>query len=245
MSDQDYFSKDYYKVLGVSKTASDAEIKKAFRKLSRKYHPDQNPGNKTAEEKFKELSEANTVLSNKAEREKYDQIRQMAGGGPRFAAGGGGGGRSGGFEDMFGGGFGGGRSQSFSGGGGTNLNDILSGLFGGGGGGSFGQQDPYASQSYGAPYSQAPQPKPAAPKIDKIYKISFKNAIFGAKLKHKFKDNSEVTFSVPAGIESGKILAIKGPSGAKERIKIIIKVPDATKLPADQQEKLKDVLSGV
>jgi DnaJ-class molecular chaperone len=68
--------KDYYKILGVDKNASEKEIKQAYRKLARKYHPDVNPGNKDAEEKFKEISEAHEVLSNKEKRAKYDQYGQ-------------------------------------------------------------------------------------------------------------------------------------------------------------------------
>jgi len=66
--------KDYYKVLGINKDASQKEIKKAYRKLAAKYHPDKNPDNKTAEEKFKEINEANEVLSNAEKREKYDTL---------------------------------------------------------------------------------------------------------------------------------------------------------------------------
>src|SRR5580692_2790956 len=66
--------KDYYAVLGVKKTASAEEIRKAFRKLARKYHPDVNPGDKSAEEKFKALSEANDVLSDPKKRKIYDQL---------------------------------------------------------------------------------------------------------------------------------------------------------------------------
>src|SRR3954467_1951800 len=66
--------KDYYKTLGVSKTASQDEIKKAYRKLAVKYHPDKNPGDKKAEEKFKEINEANEVLGDPEKRKKYEQL---------------------------------------------------------------------------------------------------------------------------------------------------------------------------
>src|SRR2546423_10909500 len=67
-------TKDYYGALGVKKTASTEDIRKAFRKLARKYHPDVNPGDKKAEEKFKEISEANDVLSDPKKRKIYDQV---------------------------------------------------------------------------------------------------------------------------------------------------------------------------
>src|SRR5579884_958603 len=67
-------NKDYYAILGVKKTASPEEIRKAFRKAARKYHPDVNPGDKKAEEKFKEISEANDVLSDEKKRKVYDQL---------------------------------------------------------------------------------------------------------------------------------------------------------------------------
>ena len=78
--------RDYYEVLGVSKDASENDIKKAYRKAAMKYHPDRNPGNKEAEEKFKEVNEAYAVLSDKDKRAKYDQFGH-AGVDPKFAPG--------------------------------------------------------------------------------------------------------------------------------------------------------------
>ncbi len=104
--------RDYYEVLGVSKGATDDELKKAFRREAKKYHPDLHPGDKEAEEKFKEVNEAYAVLSDSDKRQKYDAYGH-AGVDPNFGAGGGFGGGFGGFDfsdilgDLFGGGFGG------------------------------------------------------------------------------------------------------------------------------------------
>ncbi|MCG7422823.1 DnaJ domain-containing protein, partial [Micrococcus sp. ACRRV] len=85
MASQDWLEKDFYQVLGVSKDASESDIKKAYRTLARKHHPDQNPGDAAAEQRFKEISEAYDVLSDPKDRQEYDAIRSMGGGAPNRA----------------------------------------------------------------------------------------------------------------------------------------------------------------
>ena len=115
MASQDWIEKDFYKILGVSKDVSDADLKKAYRKLAKDNHPDLHPGDAAAEARFKDISEAFDVLSDAEQRREYDAIRAM-GGGARFQAGG----QGAGFEDVFsnlfgGGGFQGGGFPGFGG----------------------------------------------------------------------------------------------------------------------------------
>src|SRR5919201_1994032 len=90
---REWFDKDYYQILGVPKNASQAEIKKAYRKLAQKHHPDANPGDQAAEERFKEISAAYDVVGHEDKRKQYDQVREMAasGYGTGFPGGAGGG----------------------------------------------------------------------------------------------------------------------------------------------------------
>jgi molecular chaperone DnaJ len=125
LSTKDFLEKDYYKTLGVAESASADEIKKSYRKLARKYHPDANKGDSKAEERFKEISEAYNVLSDEKRRKEYDDTRSMYGAG-RMPGSGGTAGGSYGFDlgDLFGSG------TSSTGG---RLGDILGGVFGSGG----------------------------------------------------------------------------------------------------------------
>ena len=133
MSAKDYYEKDFYAALGVSKTATAAEIKKAYRKLARDFHPDKNPGNKQAEDKFKTASEAYDVLSDDTKRKEYDEARAAVSSGAFRGFGNpAGGGTTGGFDinDLL-------RNGSGGGAGGTGgLGDIFGGLFNRGGGGA-------------------------------------------------------------------------------------------------------------
>ncbi|MEU6739578.1 molecular chaperone DnaJ [Streptosporangium sandarakinum] len=129
MSTKDYLEKDYYAVLGVPKTATAEEIKKAYRKLARQYHPDANQGNKETEEKFKDVSEAYDVLSDTKRRKEYDEARALFGSGLGGYPGGGGASRGGGgfafdLGDLFGG------TQQ---GAGERIGDLFGGLFNRGG----------------------------------------------------------------------------------------------------------------
>jgi molecular chaperone DnaJ len=129
VSTKDWLEKDFYKVLGVSKTAEADEIKKAYRKLARQYHPDSNSGDAKAEAKFKEISEAYDVVGDVKKRKEYDEARRLFGsGGFRMPGGGAAGGQGFGFDvgDLFN------RSGANTGSGG--LGDILGGMFSGGGG---------------------------------------------------------------------------------------------------------------
>ncbi|MFJ3909657.1 molecular chaperone DnaJ [Streptomyces sp. 2132.2] len=135
MSTKDFVEKDYYKVLGVPKDATEAEIKKAYRKLAREFHPDANKGDASAEERFKEISEANDILGDAKKRKEYDEARALFGNGG-FRPGPGGGAGSFNFDlgDLFGG------TQQGAGGaggfGGGGLGDVFGGLFNRGGAGA-------------------------------------------------------------------------------------------------------------
>ncbi|MPV50532.1 DnaJ domain-containing protein [Pseudactinotalea sp. HY160] len=193
MTGQDWIEKDFYASLGVPKDADDAAIKKAYRKLARQYHPDQNPGDEAAEAKFKEIGEAYAVLSDAEQRQQYDSLRAMAGGGPRFASGPGG--AAGGFEDLFGGMFAGGAHggsrMGYSTGGGVPIDDLLGGLFGGGGApAGFGAQrgaDMAASTTLG-----------------------FRAAVEGAQVALTMSGGRTLNVRIPAGVHDGQRIRLRG-----------------------------------
>jgi molecular chaperone DnaJ len=188
--------KDFYKILGVAKDASDADIKKAYRKLARQHHPDRNAGDVASEKKFKDISEAYSVLSDPEERQQYDAIRAM-GGGARFAPGGAGGAAGGaGFEDLFGG--------LFTGGGGRHT----------GGFSTAGGIPPEFADLFGGGYGGAPTGFQRAPQkgADRTASttISFAGSIRGTTIGLREPDGEVIDVRIPAGIKDGQKVRVRG-----------------------------------
>ena len=171
MASQDWIEKDFYKILGVSKDVSDADLKKAYRKLAKDNHPDLHPGDAAAEARFKDISEAYDVLSDAEQRREYDAIKAM-GGGARFQAGG----QGAGFEDVFSNLFGGGGFQG-------------GGFPGFGGFGGFGPQ--------------------RGQDLSTTASINFIDSVNGTTVKLNLRNDS-VSVKVPAGIQDGQKLKVKG-----------------------------------
>ena len=182
--------RDYYEVLGVSKNASDDEIKKAYRKLAVKYHPDRNPGDKEAEAKFKEINEAHEVLSDKQKRARYDQFGHAGVGGAGFDGGAAGNpfGQGGAFNF---------NGQTFhfdfgQGGTGSIFDDILGNMFGFGGAGRRARR--------GADYQTS-------------VTLTFEEAIFGTT-KTVTIESKNLKVKIPAGIDDGQAVRLAGKGGA-------------------------------
>ena len=181
--------KDYYKILGVEKTASKEEIKKQYKKLARKYHPDVNPGNKEAEEKFKAVNEANEVLSDDEKRKKYDTLgadwkRYEQAGGP-----------FGGFNQQYGGD---GGYQTYSGDfGGGDFSDFFSSIFGNMGGGS---------RRRGSMASKGPD-------YSAELSLTLEEAHQGGK-KTITVNGKNLRINIKPGVEDGQTIRLKGNGGA-------------------------------
>lgn len=199
MASQDWFDKDFYKVLGVDKDVSEADLKKTYRKLARKYHPDSNPGDAQAEATFKEISEAYAVLSDPEQRAEYDQIRAM-GSGARFTAGGEG---AGGFEDvfsMFGKGGRGGRTRTST----SGFDDFFSVFDQGGGGfgsGRFGQPSG-GFRGFGGPQRGAD--------VTARTTIDFATATQGETITLQGEDGKPFKVKIPAGVSDGQKIRLRG-----------------------------------
>lgn len=203
-------ARDPYDVLGVSKKASEDEIKKAYRKLARQYHPDRNPGDKQAETSFKEVQDAYDILSDKTRRAQYDRFG--------FA----------GPEAAFGGGFGQGgpRSQTFHWGPGAGdaqvppeFEEILRGFAGGGGGGNFEDLgEIFGRRGRGGRRRASPPP---AQEVESEASIPFLTAANGGAVTLQI-DGRQLEVKIPAGVEDGKTLRLQGqaPGGGNLLVKL-------------------------
>ncbi len=194
-------AKDYYELLGVEKTASQDEIKKAYKKLAVKYHPDKNKGDKVAEEKFKEVSVAYAVLKDEEKRAQYDRV-----GHENFQKGAGAGGAGFDFSDIFGGGGSGGFdfSDLFGGGKGGSKSFDFSDLFGGGFGGQQRQQRPRKGET-----------------LRTQIKIPFTEAVVGTERNLSLTNGKKISVKIPMGIEDGQKIKLKNqgypsPNGGKQ-----------------------------
>ncbi len=181
-------AKDYYKVLGVNKSASQDEIKRAFRKKAKQYHPDANPDDPSAEDRFKEVNEAYDVLGDETKRKQYDQYGTNW---EQFA-------QQGGFNN-------GGSYQHTRNVNVDDLNDILDSLFGGGGfrggfGSGFGNRGGFAQQQ------RAPQ---RGQDIEQTVPISLREAYSGTQ-RLMSKDGRQLTVKIPAGAQTGTKVRLKG-----------------------------------
>ena len=221
MASQDWFDKDFYAILGVKADADDKEIKKKYRALARKYHPDSNKNDAAAEARFKEIGEAYAVLSDAEQRKQYDAIRAMRAGGPRFTAGGADDGAAG-FEDLLGGlfgnagGFGGARGRAQQGAG-PNLEDLL---------GMFNQQGGFTQQGYGQPgagqqgfpggfggggYGGArTQAPPKGHDIHATATLGFRQAVNGDTVIVNGVGGKPITARIPAGVKDGATIRLRG-----------------------------------
>lgn len=217
MASENWITDDFYKALGVSEDASESDIKKAYRKLSRKYHPDLNPGDAAAEKKFKEISEAYDVLSDKKQREEYDQIRRYG------AAGMGAGGFSSGYPgaDAFGG-FRGGTSTNI------NIDDLLGGLFGGSTGGRRRRSAGFTSADFGGMggggFGGAQHAAPEESTTST--RISLAQAYTGANVTVFLPDGSHTEARIPAGIKDGQKVRLRGKGLRGGDLKVTVRVSD-------------------
>ena len=202
--------RDYYEVLGISKNADKAAIKKAYRKLAKKYHPDTNAGDPKAEERFKEVTEAYNVLSDDEKRKLYDQFGHAAfeqgGAGPEDFQNGRQGfheyhftGSDGNMDDLFGDIFG----------------DIFNhgGSYGGFAGRGFGTDGFHSDSFYGGGFGSRSTSRKGSDLHAQV-EVSFDDAAFGCKKVIRFQDQNgraqSLEVSIPAGIESGKSIRLRG-----------------------------------
>jgi molecular chaperone DnaJ/curved DNA-binding protein len=195
-------TKDFYDVLGVDDDASKKEIKKAYRDLARKHHPDRNPDDPNAEEKFKEIQKAYSVLSDEEKRQQYDAQRRFGGGGGF----GGGNGRQGGFGQSGGVHFEQGNLDEVFGGRG-GLGDIFENFFGGrGGGGATRGQDPFSQQRGG----QRRRQQRGGQDIETKLTLSFDEALKGGRTNVDLPTGESIRLNIPEGVRNGYKIRLRG-----------------------------------
>jgi len=200
--------RDYYEVLGVKRDASEAEIKSAYRKLARKYHPDRNPGDKQAEENFKEVQGAYDVLSEKEKRAQYDRFGFQGENGP------GGGGAGGPFR------WGAGPEHvDVQGMDPEAAEELLRGIFGGG---LCGMGDVFGRTARGAG-GRTRRPRPAEPEAETEHEITipFLTAAEGGSIDLNI-NGQQGSVRIPAGVEDGQVIRVPAPSGGRVRLKLRI-----------------------
>lgn len=229
--------KDYYQTLGVQKNADDKEIKRAFRKLAQKYHPDKNPGDKEAERRFKEINEAYTVLSDSEKRGKYDRFGsqweqyERAGGRPEdFDWGGWAGGSRGSrggytrtvtpeeFEQMFGGGGAGGFSSFFDalfgGMGGSGMGGSGMGSGRAPGGAQFRTRQMHTDPRYG--FGSEARSTQQATRIEAPVEVSLQEAFAGTKRTLQSEDGKRLEVNIPRGVDTGSRVRMRGGAGGED-----------------------------
>ena len=202
MASQDWLEKDFYKILGVDKQVTEKELTKKYHKLAHKYHPDSNQGDAAAEARFKEISEAYSVLSDPEQRAEYDQIREL--GPAAFGGFGGGSGGPGGF-----GGAGGFQQGDFSG-----FEDIFGDMFGGGGarrnvryetGGGF--EDIFGGMGG---FQSRPRGPQKGADLGATHTIDLRQAITGDTVTLAIPGDKTIKVKIPAGVTDGKKIRVRG-----------------------------------
>ena len=219
---REWFEKDYYAVLGVSENASAEEIRRAFKKQAREAHPDRNPGDRAAEERFKQISEAYEVLGDAAKRQEYDQVRHLARSG--YAGGGPGGFQAGGvrFEDLP-----------------FDIDDLFGGLFSGArrgrGRGRTVRVDPFEDV------------EPRAPEKEerRTVRIPYTLAALGGQIRVP-TPKGKVTMRVQPGTQPGTTLRLRGkgtprPDGTAGDVLVEIAVAIPTELDEFERSRLEEL----
>ena len=204
---------DYYKVLGVDKSATETDIKKAYRKLARKYHPDLNPNDKVSEHKFKELNEANEVLSNAENRKKYDQYGEHWKNGEEYE-------RSKQQQQQYQGNRSSGGFENYSNGG--EYSDFFENIFGGRASGGRSRQSAFKGQDFNASLELD---------LKDVYETHKRTLTVNGK---------NIRLTIPAGVENGQIIKISGHGsegangGPKGDLYITFSIVNNTKFKLDQ-----------